>query len=464
MARPCIIHLPETCGPLALGLKESSPMSDPRNRPLPVPSGRLSRMARLGGMTARVAGNMAVRGVAELGQGRRPAMRDLLLTPGNVRRITDDLARMRGAAMKLGQLISMDSGEMLPPELAEIMARLRAEADFMPPQQLKSVLSEAWGQGWLKQFTKFDPRPIAAASIGQVHRARLKDGRELAIKVQYPGIARSIDSDVANVAALIKISGLLPKGFDIDPYIDEARQQLHDETDYLREGSELETFASLLKDDDRFVVPDLHEALTRPTVLAMDFHASTPIETAETALAATRDRIAHDLIDLTMTELFRFGRMQTDPNFANYRLMDDGRILLLDFGASREVPGMVQQLYADILRAGRAGDAEGLGHVLRQMGFLDDTTRPEHAAEIIDMMMLGFDTLNRSARYDFGDPRLSQEMQARGMALAEAGFVPPPVPVDVLFVQRKLAGMFLLAARLKTKVQLQPMIDQAINF
>ena len=179
------------------------PPSD--SRPLPVPSSRISRLTRLSTMTAGVAGNMALRGAAELGRGKRPQFRDLLMTPANMSRVADQLAKMRGAAMKVGQLVSMDTGDVLPPELADIFARLRDDAHFMPPAQLKKVLATHWPNGWLGQFQSFDVRPIAAASIGQVHRAQTRDGRDMAIKVQYPGVAQSIDSDVANVGALVRM-------------------------------------------------------------------------------------------------------------------------------------------------------------------------------------------------------------------------------------------------------------------
>ena len=232
-------------------------MSEPlkNSRPISVPSGRLNRVSRIGTLAAGVFGNMAVNGLVELSKGQRPQARDLLMTPRNIKRVADELAKMRGAAMKVGQLISMDTGEFLPPELAEIMARLRAEADFMPPKQLKQVLNTELSDNWLSRFSKFDVRPIAAASIGQVHKACLKDGREVAIKVQYPGIARSIDSDVANVGRLIKLSGMMPPGLELEPFLDEARNQLHEEADYVAEAAHLERFRGFLAEDERFLLP-----------------------------------------------------------------------------------------------------------------------------------------------------------------------------------------------------------------
>ncbi|MEO1790367.1 MAG: AarF/ABC1/UbiB kinase family protein, partial [Pseudomonadota bacterium] len=268
------------------------------SRPVAIPQTRLSRLARLGTMASGVAGGMAVEGVRQLGRGERPELRDLLLTPSNISRVTDQLARMRGAAMKVGQLVSMDTGDVLPPELAQIMARLRAEADHMPPKQLKSVLNATWGPDWLKPFRRFDVRPIAAASIGQVHRAQTRDGRDLALKIQYPGVRRSIDSDVTNVGALIKVSGLLPPGLDMGPLLDEARKQLHEETDYAREGAQLRRFGALMADVPDVVLPELAEDLTTETVLAMSFVAGTPVEEMADAPQEVRDRIGASTVSV----------------------------------------------------------------------------------------------------------------------------------------------------------------------
>ena len=167
-----------------------------------VPSSRLARLGGFGRLAGGVAGGMLAEGARRVARGERPSLRDTLLTPGNAMRLADRLSHLRGAAMKLGQMISMDAGDLLPPELATILARVRENADRMPPKQLRDVLDAEWGKGWLGRFEKFDVRPIAAASIGQVHRATTKDGHDLAIKVQYPGVKESIDAGMLGTMPL----------------------------------------------------------------------------------------------------------------------------------------------------------------------------------------------------------------------------------------------------------------------
>lgn len=436
-------------------------MADKPPRATPVPFGRLSRLGRLGSLTAGVVGNMAVQGLGQLGRGQRPVMRDLLLTPGNIARITDQLARMRGAAMKIGQLVSMDGGDVLPPELAQIMARLRSDAHVMPPKQLKSVLAAQWPAGWLQSFQRFDVTPIAAASIGQVHRARLRDGRDLAIKLQYPGVAQSIDSDVKNVGALIRMSGLVPSGFDLSPYLDEARRQLHEETDYLREGQQMQRFRDLLQGDDRFTVPDLVPDWTTPAILAMTYAPGRPIDTLAGADQAIRNRVTRDLIDLVLAELFQHGWMQTDPNFANYLYDADGdRVVLLDFGAARQIAPDVITLFRSLIRAGLSGDRTALEHAIRDLGFFGPDTPPPQVDRILTMAAMVFDTLTATAQVDFASTDLNRRLQAEGTALAADGYVPPLLPMDVLYVQRKVAGMFLLATRLGAQVPVRDMLAE----
>jgi predicted unusual protein kinase regulating ubiquinone biosynthesis (AarF/ABC1/UbiB family) len=424
----------------------------------------MNRISRMGSLAAGVAGTMAVNGLIRLGKGDRPTARDLLLTPGNIRRIADELAKMRGAAMKVGQLISMDAGEFLPPELAEIMSRLRAEADFMPPKQLKQVLNAELGDGWLSRFAQFDVRPIAAASIGQVHKARLKDGREVAIKVQYPGIARSIDSDVSNVGRLIKLSGLMPPGLEMEPFLEEAKAQLHEEADYVKEAEHLERFHALLSDDTRFVLPAYLPELSSPRVLAMDYIESTGIEAVETAPQDVRDRVAHELMELTLKELFRFNWMQTDPNFANYRFQSEsGRLVLLDFGATRAVPETIVEAYRTLFQAGLKGsDAEVLEAPALRLGLLSPGIEDRHRDTILAMLRLVFEDITRTDLFDFAASDMLARLNRMGEEMAAERVILPPPPMDVLYVQRKFAGMFLLATRLKARVALGDLLAKAV--
>lgn len=231
-----------------------------------MPTGRLARLGGFGRLAGGVAGGMLAEGARRLAQGERPRMGDLVLTPANAARVADRLSHLRGAAMKLGQMISMDAGDVLPPELSAILARLRNQGYRMPPQQLDQVLAREWGRDWRRRFRHFEAAPVAAASIGQVHRATLPDGRRLAIKVQYPGVAESIDSDVDNVATLLRVSGLLPRGLDIAPLLDEAKRQLAEEADYTREGEQMRAYAARLDGDARYVVPTLEPEIGRAHV------------------------------------------------------------------------------------------------------------------------------------------------------------------------------------------------------
>ncbi|MEM8571372.1 MAG: AarF/ABC1/UbiB kinase family protein [Pseudomonadota bacterium] len=436
-----------------------------RSEAIAIPSSRFHRMARLGTMAFGIAGNVSYQAMRQIGQERRRPVRELLMAPDNVHRLADELARMRGAAMKVGQLVSMDSGDVLPKELSDIMARLRSDAHFMPPKQLKQVLNRGWGNHWLKHFQRFDVQPIAAASIGQVHRAWLRDGREVAVKVQYPGVAQSIDSDVANVGGLVRLTGLFPSNFDLRPYMDEARRQLREETDYLRESRELLRWRKRLADDPFFEIPEVLEDWTTRDILTMSYTEGAAIETTEHLPQTERDAIATRLIELMLRELFVFGEVQSDPNFANYRYNHEtGRIILLDFGATRHIEARIASLYRDIVVAGFRGDRAALVQALTQLGILSSDILPSHHDQILSMIETVFTVLRSSSDYDFGDPSLSRRMQSESIALAEDGFLPPPIPMDVLYLQRKFGGISLLASRLRARVPIRDLIERYTDY
>ncbi len=424
-----------------------------------VPAGRLARFGAFGQIAAGVAGNVVAEGARRLANGERPRMSDLLLTPANAARVTDQLSRLRGAAMKLGQMVSLDSGDVLPPELTQILARLRDSANIMPPAQLEKVLATAWGAGWRRQFRRFDARPVAAASIGQVHRAELPDGRVLAIKVQYPGVARSIDSDVDNVATLLKMSGLLPASLAIAPLLAEAKQQLHEEADYLREAAQMTRYADLLADDPVFLVPRPMMELTGAHVLAMDFIAASPIEALDTETDAVRNQAMQALLGLVLRELFEFGFMQTDPNFANFRWQaETGRIVALDFGAARAVSPHVQDSYRALLRSGFHGDHAGVQQALIDVGFISAAQFANNGPALDRIIAVILAQMDRADDFDFAARSFVEQIRAEIPAIGadRANWHVPPA--EALFVQRKVSGTVLLAVKMKSRLPLKAMV------
>lgn len=431
----------------------------PPARGLAVPSGRLSRLARFGGLASGVAGNMLVEGARQAARGRRPTVGDLLMTPANALRVTHELAQLRGAAMKVGQLMSMDAGDMLPPELSDILARLRSDARPMPRAQLLAALNRRWGRGWEARFERFDFDPVASASIGQVHRARTVTGRDLAIKVQYPGVRHSIDSDVGNVATLIRLAGVLPAEIDLAPLMAEARRQLHEEADYEREAVCLTRFGNLLADAPDVVTPGLHADLTRPDVLAMDYLEGRPVEDLIDASQTERDRIATILIRLLLRELFEFGLMQTDANFANYRYQPKtGRLVLLDFGATRPIPQGLSSAYRDLMRAALADDRPAAIRAAQAIGLFDQRAMARDAAGVEALFDLALAPFRGQGPFDFGDRSVTARLRDRGMDFARDRSVWHVPPADTLFVQRKLGGVYLLASRLGARVDIRGLL------
>ncbi len=434
-----------------------------KDRFRPVPHGRLGRLAALGQLAGGVATGMMGEGLRRLSRGERPHLSDLLLTPSNALKVTDQLSRMRGAAMKLGQMLSLDAGDLLPSELTTILGQLRDTAHFMPPAQLQQSLDTAWGPGWSRHFLQFDTTPIAAASIGQVHRATLADGRDLAVKVQYQGIAASIDADIDNVATLLRISGLWPPSLNITPHLAAAKQQLHEEADYLREADQMRRYSALLLGDTRFVVPTPIDDLLRPTVLPMDFLPGAPIETLNSASDIERNAAMEALLDLVLKELFEFGLMQTDPNFANYRWQrDSGRIVLLDFGATRPVTAQTADDYRTLLRAGLAGDVAAIRKALVTMGFISTAQMSRHGAALDAMLRLAVRHLqeDRDGLFDFGKRDIVTTLrdQAAPMLADRTTWHLPAA--EKLFTQRKISGMALLCANMRARVPLMKMLSR----
>ena len=414
----------------------------------------------MGGVVAAIAGGVVAGGLRQLASGQRPDLPNLLLTPSNALRLTSGLSHLRGAALKLGQMLSMDTGLVLSPQISQIFASLRDDAKPMPPKQLQTVLNAQWGPGWLKQFRRFDVRPFAAASIGQVHRAQTLDGQDLAIKVQYPGVRDSIDSDVDNIATLMRLPGLVPSGMDLQPLLAEAKRQLHAEADYQAEANHLAQFGSLLAGSDMFLVPDLHPALCTSQVLAMRYVDSAPLDSLTHAPQALRDKVAAALIDLVLREIFVFGAMQTDPNWANYRYCPpSGRIVLLDFGAVQTIAPSLAADFRALAQVALDGEPKATRDAMLRIGYFGPTTAPHHQTLIQSMFDLAMGPLRQATPFDFGQSDVLEHLRDMGLAIGSDRDLAHVPPAATLFLHRKIGGMYLMAAKLRARVALRPMVE-----
>jgi predicted unusual protein kinase regulating ubiquinone biosynthesis (AarF/ABC1/UbiB family) len=433
-----------------------------------VPTSRLARFGGLASLVGRVAGGMLAEGARQLAQGQKPGLQQMLLTPANAQRVATQLSQMRGAAMKLGQLLSMDAGDLLPPALTVILSQLRANASPMLPAQLAALLQQQWGPQWQRNFSHFAFSPMAAASIGQVHQANHDDGSALAVKIQYPGIATSIDSDIDNVATLLRLSGLLPEGIALQPLLAEAKQQLHKEADYQQEAAYLQRYRQLLADDSNFLLPTVYPELSTRQILTMGFVEGVPVEDLLSQPQALRDRVMSLLFLLLFKEIFEFRLVQTDPNFANYRFnVQTGQLVLLDFGACRDYSAAISQGYRLLFQALLQNNAELQLQALQQIGYFSAIDiAPAQLQAVMALVSLAAEPLQQQGAYDFATSDLASRMREAGMQLSQQLQNWHTPPVDALFLHRKMAGLFLLAKTLKARVDVRtlllPFIDTSI--
>jgi len=428
-----------------------------------VPTTRLGRLVRLG----FTAGELAIGGVSE-GVRRLSGVTtddaiNVFLTATNAEKLARRLAGMRGAAMKMGQMLSMESADILPREFTDALAKLRDSANRMPRSQVRGVLGREYGKGWEDRFESFDYEPAAAASIGQVHRAVTRDGRDLALKIQYPGVAKSIDSDVDNMAMFLRMARILPIEMDISGIIAEVKRQLREEADYRTEAGHLSKYRRLVRGEKDFVVPRVHEDLTTKRILAMDFVDGVPLESLgqQGVAQAERDRCGSLLQGLLFRELFEFRTMQTDPNFANYLYQEEtSRIVLLDFGSTAYFTKAFTERYARISRALIEGDEGATRRYAQAIGYLRPSDSPQHAERVLKVIRLACEPICHRGVYDFGASDLIGRARDAGVEMlfnSQGEFKAPPP--ETVFLHRKLVGSFLACARIRARVRVQDLIS-----
>ncbi|KAI2504765.1 hypothetical protein MHU86_9701 [Fragilaria crotonensis] len=388
----------------------------------------------------------------------------------NADRLAATLCRMRGAALKMGQMLSIQDESLLPPALTKALQKVRQGADAMPKKQLEKQLKSQLGDSWRDRFETFDDLPFAAASIGQVHRAKIRVGeqvKDVVVKVQYPGVANSIESDLQNLTMLVKMTGFAPKGLFIDNVIRVGRDELKVECDYVREMENQLRFKELVENDpilsrERFVVPDVMTDYSTAEILTTEYAKGGTIDKVLNLDQDERNRIGRHIFYLTIQELFVWRFMQTDPNWGNF-LYDVGSrtTTLIDFGAAREYPKSFVDGYLRIVWCNANRDEETLLELSHKMGFL---TGQENAIMMEAHTQSGFtlgEPFATDEPFDFRGSNISSRLSAQSSAFMQHRLTPPPEEVYTL--HRKLAGAFMLCIKLGAKVKCRDLLVDVIK-
>lgn len=374
---------------------------------------------------------------------------------------------MRGAALKMGQMMSIQDTKMLPGPLQEVLQRVQDRADYMPSWQRDRVLTASLGSEWRDLFDEFDEKPMAAASIGQVHRATLKStGEKVAVKIQFPGVADSINSDLDNLSVLLTASNLLPKGLYLNKTIANARVELGWECDYEREAACGRRYRELLADEPGvFAVPRVFPEASGQHVLVMEFMEGTGVTRLAGSLAQDqRDWIGTQILRLCLREIAEFHFMQTDPNWTNFLYnAATHRLELLDFGASREYPPEFVSRYVSLLAAASRADRRAVQDLSESLGYLTGhESRAMLDAHIASILTLSEPFLASAPElYDFRDQTITDRVKALIPVMIRERLAPPPE--ETYSLHRKLSGAFLLCARLGSRVRCRELFERALE-
>jgi len=439
-------------------------VAPPPRRRSAVPASRVERLLRFGWLGGELALSGFLGAVRQVSVGRKPNLAAAVLTVANADRLARRLAALRGPAMKLGQILSVQSEEIVPEAFRNALAVLRAQGYSMPDAQLKRVLGREYGKGWQRKFARFDYEPVAAASIGQVHRVRRQGGGELALKIQYPGVARSVDSDVDNLAGLLGRFEFLPLKLDVEALAAEAKRQLRLETDYEAEARSLERYRRLVADMSGILVPRVDRSLTTRHILAMEWIEGEPLEAlaSEAVPQARRNTVARLLFELLFRELFEFRFMQTDPNIANYLYLPaTQQIALLDLGSVREYEPAFVESYRRVCRAVIAGDRSAIRAAALEIGYVRPGDPEPMIRSAVDIISLVCEPLAHRGPYDFAASGLIGRTRDLGfeVLLGEGLRSPPP---ETLFLHRKLVGTFLIGLQLRACVNVHALVQRFV--
>ena len=426
---------------------------------LPVSS--LARSSLSTGLLLRLGFNTSQNLFSDIITLKKPDLRSALVSKKNVTATVNTLKNLRGAAMKFGQLMSMDESIILSPDLAAVFAQLRSSGYSMTPSQLKKILNQNWGDGWLRNFKHFEVRPFAAASIGQVHKATLKSGEIVAIKVQFPGVRQSIDNDLSSLKFIMKTSGMLPAKFPLDYYITQCGDLLKRETDYELEAVNITRFSEFLRSNDKLNVPKVYNQLSTQETLTMSFFEGRELSSKMAYDQSSINEISLSLLELLLNEIFTFKLVQTDPNLANFLLSEgDNSLCILDFGACCQVSEATHELYKDLLNVALTLDANKIKSFLEDKNFIPKDASSEGTKFFDRIISIAINEISQNEFFDFQQSKVFEIITEEDLNLYFELIPSSCFGSDFIFIQRKIFGLILFFRAIGAKLPLLKILKQ----
>lgn len=425
---------------------------DPR-----IPRGRLQRLGKLAALGAKVGGGLV-----------RAKTKDLLGGDGDprvetARRMLETLGEMKGAALKLGQTISLGA-DSLPPEVKDVVSRMFSQAPTLPWPEIRAQLEAELGRPVHEAFASIEETPFAGASIGQVHRARLHDGAEVAVKVQYPAVAGALEEDMKNAALVVKTLKFGGSLLDGQEYFEELRRELLLELDYRREASLIDEFRGYLQRFPLLVVPHVHPEVSTAKVLVTDrlegptLHAY--CQQIDGKPAAERFAIGQRLVEAVYGPFFFDHVIYADTHPGNFLVLPDAKLGVVDFGSVKRLSPAFWGCYHEAFSAGLQGGHPDLPTLMRRGGFTIETS-DEEARRVSDEIatIVG---LPLQGPYDFGEDRMVPELLAlkNRHFLALARIRPPP---EAILFYRSVAGLAYNLRQLKARGDFRPFFADTLR-
>jgi predicted unusual protein kinase regulating ubiquinone biosynthesis (AarF/ABC1/UbiB family) len=430
-----------------------------------IPTSRIARSAKIGRLAAGQGTRQVATKVANVGRSeerKKAALEKRHIEAAE--QIVTALGTMKGAAMKLGQVLSFLDVGLVPEEYREEfqkkLGKLRDAAPNVRFSDMKKVIESELEAPLSDIFAEFDEAAIAAASIGQVYRATLHDGRDVAVKVQYPRVAEAVRADMQNLGMILRVMKTIAPGIDVRETAEEIRGRIHEELDYELEASNQRALARIYKGHPFITVPDVVTELSRERVMVNEFVEGVGFEDVKLMDQATRDRVGEIIFRFYFGCMYRHRQFSGDPHPGNFLLLDDGRVAFLDFGLFKRMPKDLIDIEIACQRAGHEGDAVELHRIWAETGFLKNPDRfePDKLLEqfrdvtwwyIEDEFIELTPEIATQVMIDMSDPRSSHFGQMRHESLPADHIFGRRVEMLTLAVMAQLraAGNFHRVAR-----------------